>query len=94
VIPEEIAMHFRAGLAAGYERTCGTKIQHDDEASAQVHARSLNNRPATLQGAFRRVEPYPCPFCSPDPECGYYFWHVGREMTPAERAQYAQEART
>jgi hypothetical protein len=84
----EINMHMRAGTAAGKERTCGMKIQHSTLDSAQSHADALNKRAEVQSGKRDRVEPYPCPWCSPSLLMAVLYWHVGREMTPEEREQY------
>jgi len=84
-------MHLRAGTAAGKERTCGTKFQHDTLDGAQRHAEALNRRPEVATGERHRVEPYPCPWCSPSPFMNYYYYHVGREMTQEEREKYGAE---
>jgi hypothetical protein len=80
----EINVHLRAATAAGKDSACGTKIQHSTLDGAQSHADSLNRRPEVLP----RSEPYPCPWCSPSPNLGRFYWHVGREMTEEERVKY------
>lgn len=88
---KEIRMHLAAGIAAGSERTCGLKIQHDTLESAQSHADALNRREVVATGERQRVEPYPCPWCSPSPFIDVFYYHVGREMTEEERKQYGEE---
>ena len=85
---KEIAMHLRAGNAAGKERTCGLKVQHDTLEGAQGHADALNRRAEVVAGERDRTEPYPCPWCSPSVFMAHFYWHVGREMTAEEREQY------
>lgn len=86
-----IKMHMAAARDAGKESACGEKFQHDSEDAAWRAANHLNRRPEVETGERHRVEPYPCPFCSPYPELdGWYFWHVGREMTPEERERWAE----
>ena len=86
---KEIHMHLAAGTAAGKKSTCGTKIQHSTLEGAQRHADSLNSRPEVHSGEKNRQEPYPCPWCSPSILMGSYYWHVGREMTQAERDKWS-----
>lgn len=91
----EIAMHLKAARAAGKESACGVKLQHTTLLQAEAAAQSLNHRKEVLDGTRNRVEPYPCPFCSPNLVNSawgrpVYLWHVGREMTPEEREQYRE----
>lgn len=65
-------MHIAAGIAAGRERTCGTKIGYSSEASAQGAAAAMNGKPGTRNV----LEAYPCAFCNK--------WHVGRKMSEDE----------
>lgn len=88
---KEILMHLAAGRAAGIDRTCGMKMQHDTLESAQSHADALNRRPEVATGERHRVEPYPCVWCSPSPFMDRFYYHVGREMTEEERKQYGEE---
>lgn len=66
--PELIALHIAAGLGAGRERTCGTKIRYPAEESAVKAATSMNKKPTTRNV----LEAYPCAFCRE--------WHVGRHV--------------
>ena len=66
------ALHLAAGLRAGEARTCGTKIRYPTEESAARAAASMNAKPTTR----KRLEAYPCAFCSQ--------WHIGREMSLEE----------
>ena len=86
---KEVLMHFKAARAAGQESACGMKMQHDQLASAQVHADSLNKREEKA-GSDKRFEAYPCPFCSPSTSVivDRFYFHVGRAMTREEREQY------
>jgi len=86
----DIQMHLKAARAAGRESACGVKLQHSTVKSAEAAAKSLNRREVVLTGARNYVEPYPCPFCSPNlnPANPLYLWHVGRAMTPEEREYY------
>ncbi len=88
----DIQMHLKAARAAGKKSACGIKLQHTTLLQAEAAAESLNRRKEVLDGTRNRVEPYPCPFCSLnlDPVRPLYLWHVGREMTPEERAQYRE----
>jgi len=78
----DILMHYRAAREAGPESACGSKQAHGTEEQADRHAAHLNGRVEVKLGQRHRVEAYPCPFC--------FTWHVGREMTFAEREQWVR----
>lgn len=58
--------HIQAGLLAGEEATCGTKIDYKTEISANKAADKMNSKPTTRN----KLEGYPCAFCDG--------WHIGR----------------
>ena len=72
VDPEVHALHIRAGLAAGKERTCEKKVRYSSEQSATKAATAMNAKPSTR----KTLEAYPCAFCNA--------WHVGRAMSLEE----------
>lgn len=71
----ERQMHLKAGLAYGRERTCGVKHNFKSEETAVKVAPRLSEKFGHV------MEGYPCAFCDG--------WHVGREMTPEERARFS-----
>lgn len=84
----EARMHMLAAEAAGRDSACGMKFQHGTEDAAWRAANHLNRRPEVAAGERHRVEPYPCPFCSPSQFNEIFYWHVGREMTTEERKHW------
>ena len=70
--PDLHALHIAAGLCAGRDRTCGTKIGYSSEESAATAAAAMNEKPSTRNV----LEAYPCAFCER--------WHVGRKMSDEE----------
>lgn len=70
VIMQEVnlmLLQLLAGLAQGWERSCGVKVAHFTEARAQWHADRLN-----ASGKRRKRSPYPCVWC--------FHWHVGATL--------------
>lgn len=71
-------MHLAAGKAYGRESTCGPpdkpKQKYNSENTSMRAAKRMSERLG------RELEAYPCCWC--------HYWHIGRELTAAERDQF------
>lgn len=68
---ETTQKHLMAGLKAGRESTCGSKINYKSELRAVDTAARMNQRKS-----LKELEAYPCVFCKG--------WHIGRKMSSKE----------
>lgn len=84
----ERAIHLIAGLAYGYNATCGVKIDYRSAETAAKAATQLmeKNRTSRLRSPGYPLEAYPCPWC--------LGWHIGRALTTDERRYWTRAAVT
>lgn len=74
----EHQMHLDAGKAYGRASTCVDKVDYGSEITASTVAEKMTRKHG------RVMECYPCFWCNG--------WHIGRAMTPMERANFLREA--